>query len=136
MLQYYGNFNEKRIDGGIIMKTLKFTTGDSAKIINDTCEHLFPMGTIVRLEVDEQGDCYKAYSGDTYWWVDDRDIAPIGSVIREKSPMHTWVGINGDECSECGRYLSYIMDDRSRYNPDFDISTLVACPFCGDRKDC
>lgn len=118
------------------MKTLKFKTGDSAKIINDTCGHLFPINTIVRLEVNEQGDCYKAYSEGVYWWVDDRDIAPIGSAIHEKSPIHTWVGINGDECSECGRYLSYIMDGRSRYNPDFDIKTLVACPFCGDRKDC
>ena len=119
------------------MKTLKFTTGDSAKIIDNTCGHLFPMDTIVKLEVDEAyGNCYKAYSENEYWWVDDRDIAPIGSIIREKSPIHTWIGINGDECSECGRHLSYIMDERSRYNPDFNINTLVSCPFCGDRKDC
>lgn len=117
------------------MKTLKFTTGDSAIIINNTSGHFFPIGTIVRLEVDEQGDCYKAYSGDTYWWVDDDDLAPIGTVIREKPPVHTWVGINGDECSECGRYLSYIMEEECKYNPDFDINTLIACPFCGDRKD-
>lgn len=118
------------------MKILKFKTGDSAKIINNVSGHDFPIGTIVRLEVDEQENAYKAYSDGDYWWVGDNDIAPIGSAMREKSPIHTWVGINGDECSECGRYLSYIMDERSRYNPDFNISTLVACPFCGDRKDC
>jgi hypothetical protein len=118
------------------MKTLKFKTGDSAKIINNTCGHLFPMDTIVRLEIDESCiNSYKAYNENTYWWVDDNDVAPIDAVIREKSPMHTWVGINGDECSECGRHLGYIMDERSRYNPDFNINTLVACPFCGDRKD-
>ena len=119
------------------MKTLKFKTGDSAKIINDNGGHLFPMGTIVKLEVDEKcGNCYKAYSGDTYWWVADSDVAPIGTAIREKPPIHTWVGINGDECSECGRYLSSIMDEHSSYHPYFDINFLVACPFCGDRKDC
>jgi hypothetical protein len=135
VLQYYGNFYEERVNGGIIMKTLKFKTGDSAKIINNVSSHLFPIDTIVRLEIKEGDNCYKAYSGDVYWWVTDEDLAPIGSVVREKSSVHTWVGINGDECSECGRYLSYIMDERSKYNPDFNISTLVACPFCGDRKD-
>ena len=117
------------------MKALKFKTGDSVKIINNVSGHFFPIGTIVRLVADESsGDCYKAYDGDTYWWVGDDDIASIGSVVREKSSVHTWVGINGDECSECGSYLSYIMEDGCKYNPDFDINTLVACPFCGDRK--
>lgn len=117
------------------MKTLKFKTGDSAKIISNASGHFFSIGTIVRLEANEQEGDYKAYSDGDFWWVKDDDIAPIGTVIREKSPVHTWVGINGDECSECGKYLSYIMDERSRYNPDFNISTLITCPFCGDRKD-
>lgn len=118
------------------METLKFKTGDSAKIISNVSGHYFPIGTIVRLEIEKGGCCYKAYSEDDFWWVNDKDIAPIGSIIREKSPIHTWIGINGDEYSECDSYLSSIMDEHSSYHPYFDINSLVACPFCGDRKDC
>ena len=111
------------------MKTLKFTTGDSVKIINDACGHLFPIGTIVRLEVDEQGDCYKAYSGDTYWWVDDRDIAPIDTTNEKRPIIHTWIK---DECSICGEQLRSII---GYYDFDFPISKIAFCPFCGDKKE-
>lgn len=46
-----------------------------------------------------------------------------------------WIGIDGDKCSECNKYLSEIMDADSYYAIDFDINKIVACPFCGARMD-
>ena len=42
-----------------------------------------------------------------------------------------WAGMDGDQCSECGRYLSEIMDSDSYYAIGFNPNQLVACPFCG-----
>lgn len=42
-----------------------------------------------------------------------------------------WIGIDGDQCSECNKYLSEIMDADSYYAIGFDINKIVACPFCG-----
>ena len=42
-----------------------------------------------------------------------------------------WTGMDGDQCSNCGHYLSDIMDADSYYAIGFVIDDIVACPFCG-----
>ena len=47
-----------------------------------------------------------------------------------------WTGMNGDECSNCGRSLRDLMDGDSYYSSEFEwagFGTLKACPFCGAR---
>ena len=39
--------------------------------------------------------------------------------------------MDGDQCSNCGHYLSDIMDADSYYAIGFVIDDIVACPFCG-----
>lgn len=46
-----------------------------------------------------------------------------------------WVGMDGDQCSVCKRYVSEIMDADSYYAIGFEPSTLVACPYCGAKMD-
>ena len=48
----------------------------------------------------------------------------------------SWTGMNGDECSHCGRSLRDLMDGDSYYSSEFEwagFGTLKACPFCGAR---
>ena len=48
----------------------------------------------------------------------------------------SWTGMNGDECSHCGRSLRDLMDADSYYSSEFEyggFDQLVACPFCGAR---
>ena len=48
----------------------------------------------------------------------------------------SWIGMNGDECSNCGRSLRDLMDADSYYSSEFEcvgFDTLKACPFCGAR---
>lgn len=56
-------------------KNIKFETGDIAKIVGNTTEHGFEIGTIVRLEKCKID--YKAFVGDKFWWVVDDDLEPI-----------------------------------------------------------
>ena len=42
-----------------------------------------------------------------------------------------WTVVDGDQCSNCGHYLSDIMDADSYYAIGFVIDDIVACPFCG-----
>ena len=47
-----------------------------------------------------------------------------------------WTGMNGDECSHCGRSLRDLMDADSYYSSEFEyggFDSLKACPFCGAR---
>ena len=49
-----------------------------------------------------------------------------------------WIGMNGDQCSNCGRSLRDLMDGDSYYSSEFEYSgfdTLVACPFCGAKMN-
>ena len=48
----------------------------------------------------------------------------------------SWVGIDGDDCSNCGRSLRDLMDGDSYYSSEFEyggFDQLKACPFCGAR---
>lgn len=54
---------------------VKFKTGDSAKIVDNSSGHQFKIGTIVMLE--KHKDNYKAYANGDYWWVTDYDLAEI-----------------------------------------------------------
>lgn len=48
----------------------------------------------------------------------------------------SWTGMNGDQCSNCGRSLCDLMDADSYYSSEFEyggFETLKACPFCGAR---
>ena len=61
----------------------------------------------------------------------------LATVLHEANYRHCifghWTGINGDECSECGRRLNEIMDADSSYAFEFEYSleNIKACPFCG-----
>lgn len=47
-----------------------------------------------------------------------------------------WFGMNGDQCSHCGRRLRDLMDGDSYYSSEFEnagFDKLKACPFCGAR---
>ena len=46
-----------------------------------------------------------------------------------------WIGMDGDKCSECGHFLSDIMDADSYYAIRFDIREIEAFPFCGAKMD-
>lgn len=49
-----------------------------------------------------------------------------------------WIGINGDQCSNCGKSLRDLMDGDSYYSSEFEydgFDALVACPFCGAKMD-
>ncbi len=46
-----------------------------------------------------------------------------------------WIGIEGDQCSICNRYISEIMDADSYYAIGFEPKQLVACPFCGGKMN-
>ena len=46
------------------------------------------------------------------------------------------IGMNGDQCSNCGRSLRDLMDGDSYYSSEFEnagFDQLKACPFCGAR---
>ena len=63
-------------------------------------------------------------------------IAKLSTDVVEVRHAH-WVGMDGDECSECGRRLRDIMDADSYYAFEFEhsLSSIVACPYCGARMD-
>ena len=45
-----------------------------------------------------------------------------------------WTGMDGDQCSHCGRSLRDLMDGDSCYSSEFEntgFDQLKACPFCG-----
>ena len=47
-----------------------------------------------------------------------------------------WIGMNGDQCSNCGRSLRDLIDGDSYYSSEFEnagFNQLKACPFCGAR---
>ena len=46
----------------------------------------------------------------------------------------SWTGMDGDQCSNCGRSLRDLMDGDSYYSSEFEntgFDQLKACPFCG-----
>ena len=48
----------------------------------------------------------------------------------------SWTGMDGDQCSNCGRSLRDLMDADSYYSSEFEntgFDKLKACPFCGAR---
>lgn len=63
----------KRLGKG--RKDILFETGDYAKIANNKSGHEFEIGTIVKLEKDDED--YKAFANGDYWWVTDDDLAEI-----------------------------------------------------------
>lgn len=72
--------------------------------------------------------CYS--EGDVKIMIDMQPTADVEVVKRGQ-----WMGIDGDQCSECNKYLSEIMDADSYYAIGFDINKIVACPFCGAKMD-
>ena len=54
------------------------------------------------------------------------------------APVAHWTGMNGDQCSHCGRSLRDLMDGDSYYSSEFEnagFRKLVACPFCGAKME-
>ena len=67
----------------------------------------------------------------------EMDLALYTEHIPAEEVVHaSWTGMNGDECSNCGRSLRDLMDADSYYSSEFEwagFETLKACPFCGAR---
>ena len=67
----------------------------------------------------------------------EMDLALYTEYIPTEEVVHaSWTGMNGDECSNCGRSLRDLMDGDSYYSSEFEwagFETLKACPFCGAR---
>ena len=67
----------------------------------------------------------------------EMDLALYTEHIPSDEVVHaSWTGMNGDECSHCGRSLRDLMDGDSYYSSEFEwagFGTLKACPFCGAR---
>ena len=67
----------------------------------------------------------------------EMDLALYTEHIPAEEVVHaSWTGMNGDECSHCGRSLRDLMDGDSYYSSEFEwagFGTLKACPFCGAR---
>ena len=67
----------------------------------------------------------------------EMDLALYTEHIPSEEVVHaSWTGMNGDECSNCGRSLRDLMDADSYYSSEFEcagFSQLKACPFCGAR---
>lgn len=60
------------------------------------------------------------------------------ALYEEAQPLVTahWIGMDGDQCSNCGKSLRDLMDGDSYYSSEFEntrFDKLVACPFCGAR---
>ena len=61
-------------------------------------------------------------------------LAEMDLSLYEEQLTARWTGINGDECSNCGKSLRDLMDGDSYYSSEFEncgFDQLVACPFCG-----
>lgn len=67
----------------------------------------------------------------------EMDLALYTEHIPSDEVVHaSWTGMNGDECSHCGRSLRDLMDGDSYYSSEFEyggFDQLKACPFCGAR---
>ena len=67
----------------------------------------------------------------------EMDLELYTEHIPAEEVVHaSWTGMNGDECSNCGRSLRDLMDGDSYYSSEFEwagFGTLKACPFCGAR---
>ena len=67
----------------------------------------------------------------------EMDLALYTEHIPVEEVTHaSWTGMNGDECSNCGRSLRDLMDADSYYSSEFEyggFDQLKACPFCGAR---
>ena len=67
----------------------------------------------------------------------EMDLALYTEHIPTEEVTHaSWTGMNGDECSNCGRSLRDLMDADSYYSSEFEcggFDQLKACPFCGAR---
>jgi hypothetical protein len=67
----------------------------------------------------------------------EMDLALYTEHIPSDEVIHaSWVGIDGDQCSHCGRCLRDLMDGDSYYSSEFEcggFDSLEACPFCGAR---
>ena len=65
------------------------------------------------------------------------DLALYTEHIPAEEVVHaSWVGMDGDQCSNCGRSLRDLMDGDSYYSSEFEyggFDQLKACPFCGAR---
>ena len=67
----------------------------------------------------------------------EMDLALYTEHIPVEEVTHaSWTGMDGDECSHCGRSLRDLMDGDSYYSSEFEcggFDQLKACPFCGAR---
>ena len=73
----------------------------------------------------------------TFTKLAEMDLALYTEHIPSDEVVHaSWTGMDGDQCSHCGRSLRDLMDGDSYYSSEFEyggFDQLKACPFCGAR---
>lgn len=79
----------------------------------------------------------KAVEDMTFEKLAEMDLALYTEHIPSDDVVYaSWTGMDGDQCSNCGRSLRDLMDGDSYYSSEFEgagFDKLVACPFCGAR---
>ena len=79
----------------------------------------------------------KAVENMTFEKLAEMDLALYTEHIPAEEVVYaSWTGMDGDQCSNCGRSLRDLMDGDSYYSSEFEwagFGTLKACPFCGAR---
>jgi len=79
----------------------------------------------------------KAVENMTFDKLAEMDLALYTEHVPSDEVVYaSWTGINGDQCSHCGRSLRDLMDGDSYYSSEFEnagFDQLKACPFCGAR---
>ena len=111
----------------------KLSCGD-----RDTYEYFWDM--MVESGLDQHvthREFVEAVENMTFEKLAEMDLALYTEHIPSDEVVHaSWTGMNGDECSHCGRSLRDLMDGDSYYSSEFEwagFGTLKACPFCGAR---
>ena len=79
----------------------------------------------------------KAVENMTFEKLAEMDLALYTEHIPAEEVVHaSWTGMDGDQCSHCGRSLRDLMDGDSYFSSEFEyggFDKLKACPFCGAR---
>ena len=104
----------------------------------DSFEYFWDMMVESRLDQHvSHREFVEAVENMTFEKLAEMDLALYTEHIPAEEVVHaSWTGMNGDECSNCGRNLRDLMDADSYYSSKFEyggFNSLKACPFCGAR---
>ena len=109
-------------------KELRFKVGDKVKVIGNSCYHKFEIGKIVTIDkicVDIINDeHYKAFDGNDFWWIEDRDLELLNSEPNVQVSDATMPNSN----SEGGYYydlFKFFSDNHGLTLVDTEIQDII-----------